>query len=175
MPHALTGEYQPVMELKAPPHPPVDIFHGIMVPEFVGSSVGCVHPAPQEVKVFGHPPPVEMRIPYGREEIFPPGHNLPNGRIVPAHDFQHGVMQDNVMLVMPLWVLYVQGAPFKVCIFPGEQPCFVRADPAAVKGPEKDGDGHFPYGRLFPVVDDGDMVALMEETAELFLCKGMGM
>ncbi len=174
MPHALTGEYQPVMELKAPSHPPVDIFHGIMVPEFVGSSVGCVHPAPQEVKVFGHPPPVEMRIPYGREEIFPPGHNLPNGRIVPAHDFQHGVMQDNVMLVMPLGVLYVQDAPFKVCIFPGEQPCFVRADPAAVKEPEKDGDGHFPYDRLFPVVDDGDMVALMEETAELFLCKGMG-
>ncbi len=78
------------------------------------------------------------------------------------------------MLVMPLGVLYVQDAPFKVCIFPGEQPCFIRADPAAVKEPEKDGDGHFPYDRLFPVVDDGDMVALMEETAELFLCKGMG-
>ena len=78
------------------------------------------------------------------------------------------------MLVMPLGILYVQDAPSKIHIFPGEQPCFVCADPAAVKEPEKDGNGHFPYEGLLPVVDDRYMVALMEKAAEFFLRESMG-
>ena len=52
------------MEAEALSHPPVDVHHGIMVPEFVGGGMGCVHFAPQQVEVFGHPSPVKMGIPY---------------------------------------------------------------------------------------------------------------
>ena len=75
---------------------------------------------------------------------------------------------------MPLGILNVQDTLLKIHIFPGEQPCFVCADPAAVKEPEKDGNGHFPYKGLLPVVDDRYMVALMEKAAEFLLRESMG-
>ena len=75
---------------------------------------------------------------------------------------------------MPLGILNVQDTLFKIHIFPGEQPCFVCADPAAVKEPEKDGNGNFPYEGLLPAVDDRYMVALMEKAAEFFLRESMG-
>ena len=49
-----------------------------------------------------------MGIPYGREEIFPLRHDAVNGCIISAHDLQHGIVQNNVVLVMPLGILDIQ-------------------------------------------------------------------
>ena len=162
------------MKTESLPYPLVDVCHGIMVPEFVGGGMGCVCFAPQQVEVFSHPSPVKMGIAYGRKEIFPAGQKLFDDLIISAHNLQHGVMQDNVMLVMPFGITYIQDALFKIYIFPEKQPCFVCADPAAVKEPEKDRNSHFSYKGLLPVVDNRYMVALTEKAAELFQSKSMG-
>ncbi len=80
----------------------------------------------------------------------------------------------DVMLVMPFGVLDIQDTPFKIYVSPGEQSGLVCTDPAAVKELEENRNRHFPYNRFFPVVDNGDMVTLLEKTAEFFRCKSMG-
>ena len=58
-----------------------------------------------------------MGIPYGREEIFPLRHDGVNGCIISAHDLQHGIVQNNEVLDMPLGILDIQYPSPQIHIF----------------------------------------------------------
>ena len=102
MPHALTEIQKFVIEPKSLIDPSVDIDDRIMVTKFVGGGMCGVCPVPDLPERLCDPSLFITGVVPGWKKILPSGHQFFNRAVICPQKLRHGIMQNDIMLVISL-------------------------------------------------------------------------